>query len=44
MQAARTLTLNFLIDYQLGEGRERLFTRSTNGTMQLWNIDVDPKD
>jgi hypothetical protein len=44
-EAGRTYTLNFLITYEHGDGRERLvFTRSRNGTMQLWNYDIDPKD
>ena len=43
--AGRTHTLNFIVDYQLGQGRERMiFTRSTNGTMQLRKLDVDLKE
>jgi hypothetical protein len=44
-QAGPTHTLDFTVDYQQMQGRERLiFTRSNNGQMQLWKLDVKPKE
>jgi hypothetical protein len=41
-QAGRTHTLSFKVQYERGQGLERLiFTRSNNGQMQLWRLEVE---